>query len=104
MGQIRSEHPRTPVLITEHDGYTNEFTNQESQKAYQDANKAARQAFERLKQAGDENLYYLSHEDIGMNMEAMVDGVHSTDWGMVLYAGAYEKILRGILLEPEGRY
>lgn len=104
VGQIRSEHPRTPVLITEHDGYTNEFTNQESQKAYQDANKAARRAFERLKQAGDENLYYLSHEDIGMNMEAMVDGVHSTDWGMVLYAGAYEKILRGILQEPEGRY
>lgn len=102
--QIRSQHPHTPILITEHDGYTNEFTNREKQKAYQDANQAARRAYERLMQAGVQHLYYLSHEQIGMNMEAMVDGVHSTDWGMVLYADAYEKVLRRILREPEGQY
>lgn len=102
--QIRARHPRTPVLITEHDGYTNEYTNQEKQEAYQGVNRAARRAFERLTQAGVPDLYYLSHEEIGMDMEAMVDGVHSTDWGMVLYAGAYEKALRRILQEPEGPY
>lgn len=104
VGQIRARHPRTPVLITEHDGYTNEFTNQEKQEVYQGTNRAARRAFERLTQAGVPDLYYLSHEEIGMDMEAMVDGVHSTDWGMTLYAKAYEKVLRRILREPEGQY
>lgn len=104
VAQIRTRHPRTPILITEHDGYTNEFTNPEKQKAYQGTNLASRKAFERLMQAKVPEIYYLSHEDIGMDMEAMVDGVHSTDWGMTLYAAAYEKVLRRILQEPEGLY
>lgn len=102
--QIRSQHPQTPILITEHDGYANEFTNPQKQEAYQKTNQAARRAFERLKQAGVPAVYYLSHEEIAMDMEAMVDGVHPTDWGMTLYAGAYEQALRRILQEPEGQY
>lgn len=102
--RIRKKHPETPILITEHDGYTNEYTNDEKREAYQGINTAARKAFERLKQAGVRDLYYLSHKDIGMNMEAMVDGVHATDWGMMIYAKAYEKMLRQILEEPVGEY
>lgn len=102
--QIREKHPETPVLITEHDGYTNERTNAGQREAYTKANIAARKAYEQLKQEGVAGLYFLSHGEIGMDMEAMVDGVHPTDYGMVIYAQAYEKVLRDILKEPVGEY
>lgn len=100
--QIREKHPQTPVVITEHDGYTNEWTNAKSRELYSATNKAARKAYQRLEQEGVARLYYLSHEQIGMNMDGMVDGVHPTDWGMVMYAQAYEKVLRNALQEPVG--
>lgn len=100
--QVREKHPQTPILITEHDGYANERTNAGQRDAYLRANAGARKAYERLQQEGCAGLYYLSHDEIGMDMEAMVDGVHPTDWGMVRYAGAYEKKLREILDEPLG--
>lgn len=100
--QIREKRPQTPVLITEHSGYTNERTNAKQREAYSETNKAARKAYQRLAQEGVTRLYYLSHEEIGMNMDGMVDGVHPTDWGMVMYAQAYEKVLRNVLQEPLG--
>lgn len=100
--QIREKHPQTPVVITEHDGYTNEWTNAKSRELYSATNKVARKAYQRLEQEGVARLYYLSHEEIGMNMDGMVDGVHPTDWGMVMYAQAYEKVLRNALQEPIG--
>lgn len=102
--QIREQHPQTPVLITEHDGYTNERTNAGQREAYTRANAGARKAYERLKNEGVVGLYFLSHGEIGMDMEAMVDGVHPTDYGMMIYARAYEKVLRDILKEPVGEY
>lgn len=100
--QIREKHPVTPILLTEHDGYANQYTNRERAEAYQKTNEATRRAFADLKAAGTARLHLLSHEEIGMPQDAMVDGVHATDYGMIRYATAYEKKIREILHMPEG--
>jgi lysophospholipase L1-like esterase len=44
----------------------------------------------------------LSKNEIGQDIETMVDGVHPNDIGMMRYADAYEKKIRAILNEPVG--
>lgn len=102
VNQIREKHPATPILITEHDGYANQYTNQQQAKAYQKTNEASRQALTNLKAIGISQLYLLTYEEIGMPQEATVDGVHPTDYGMVCYASAYEKKIKEILRMPQG--
>lgn len=100
--QIREKHPQTPILITEHDGYSNQFTDLTQAQAYLKTNEASQKAFASLKSRGIPALYYLSCQEIGMTQDAMVDGVHATDYGMLLYANAYEQKIREILGEPAG--
>ena len=47
-------------------------------------------------------LHYLSYEEIAMPQDALVEGIHMSDYGMKAYADAYEKKLREILCEPVG--
>lgn len=100
--QIRATHPYTPILLVEHDGYTNSLTNQQQYALYTNANKATQKAFQEIQEEGIRNIHMLTYEDIRMDMDAMVDGVHATDYGMNLYANAYEKAIRRILQEPSG--
>lgn len=100
--QIRSAHPYTPILVTEHDGYTNSLTNKEQHALYTKANAATKKAVRELQEEGVKNLHLLTYEDIHMDLDAMVDGVHATDYGMNFYANAYEKAIRNILNEPIG--
>lgn len=100
--QIRNKHPQTPILITEHDGYANQYTNSRQAALYQKTNTASAKAFAALKQQNIGQLYYLSYTEIAMPQDAMVDGVHATDYGMKQYADAYEKKIREILHIPLG--
>ena len=43
------------------------------------------------------NLYHIPHTDIAMPQDATVDGSHPTDYGMVVYADVYEKMIRKVL-------
>ncbi|MBP5322756.1 MAG: SGNH/GDSL hydrolase family protein [Bacteroidaceae bacterium] len=86
-----------PILIVEHDGYTNEEICEKSRKEYKTTNIECRKAYKQLKAKGVKNIWYLSHEDIGMNPEATVDDTHASDIGMIIYAKAYSKKIRKIL-------
>ena len=46
---------------------------------------------------GMKNLYHIPHTDIAMPQDATVDGSHPTDYGMVVYADVYEKMIRKVL-------
>lgn len=86
-----------PILLVEHSGYTNEYSNKEAEESYRVANKELRRAYEDLKAQGIEELFYLTKEEIGLSMDAMVEGVHPSDLGMQQYADSYIKKIKSIL-------
>jgi lysophospholipase L1-like esterase len=99
--QIRSKR-QAPVLLVEHAGYGQGLVDKTKYETVENANHASRSAYETLINNGIKNLFYLSTKEINMPMDGMVDGIHPTDWGMRVYADAYEKIIRKILNESTG--
>jgi len=99
---LQSAQPHTPILFCDHDGFTDEGMNEMNRKRYQDVNLILKEVFDSLIAAGMKNIYHLSKEAIGQDIESMVDGLHPNDIGMMHYADAYEKIIRTILHEETG--
>ncbi|MCD6201146.1 MAG: SGNH/GDSL hydrolase family protein [Bacteroidales bacterium] len=99
---LQSEHPQTPILLVEHDGYSDGIIQPEREKSYADINKVMEKTFAKLKTMGKQNLFLLTREEIAQNINTMVDGTHGSDAGMLHYANAYEKTIRTILQEPKG--
>ncbi len=102
--QLQKKHPSTPVLLTEHCGFSDEAVNSSKEKNVKALNKAQRDAFAQLKSEGHNNLFLLPKEEIGLSMDGTVDGIHPNDLGMQDYADAYEKIIRNIVNEPFGEF
>lgn len=102
--QIREKHPEVPILLAEHDGYGNGQTNSSQYDAYTKANQACLQAYLQLQEKHVPALFYLSCEELNINADAQVDGVHPSDAGMKKYADAYENKIRKILNMPEGPF
>lgn len=96
---LKSSHPFTPVLLVDHDGFTDEDINPVSKGSYAAANRVSKEVFDSLIGAGVTRLYYLTKEAIGQDIESTVDGVHPNDIGMMHYADAYERILNRIFKE-----
>ncbi|MCF0059787.1 SGNH/GDSL hydrolase family protein [Dyadobacter sp. CY356] len=99
---LRAKHPETPIVIAEHDGYTDEEINAVSRKSYQDVNVIIKEVFAQLKSEGITSVFLIPKEDFHQDIETMVDGTHPTDLGMMRYAEAYEKQIREILHEQKG--
>lgn len=80
--KLRSVRPQTPIVLVEG-----------SQWQY-----GLRPIYEKMKRAGDANLYFASGIDArGEDGEGTVDGIHPTDLGMMRQAMGMEKALRPIL-------
>lgn len=99
---LKDKHPDTPILLAEHDGYTDEAINPVNRKSYQDVNLIMQEAFTQLKTDGVTGIYLIPKQEFGQDIETMVDGTHPTDLGMMRYADAYERYVRNILHEPKG--
>ncbi|MCP3928477.1 MAG: acetylhydrolase [Bacteroidetes bacterium] len=100
--KLKEKRPEVPVLLTEHAGYTDGFISPDRMAAYTRVNQIQKEVYSQLKAEGYHALYYLSKEEIGLQLDDMVDGTHPNDLGMMHYAEAYEKALRSILKEPIG--
>lgn len=100
--QLRKKRPDTPILLTEHAGYTDGFINPERMSYYTRVNKIQKSTFEKLQNEGLSGLHYLTYDEIGLQLDDMVDGTHPNDLGMMHYAESYEKKLRSVLNEPIG--
>ncbi|MES1215851.1 MAG: SGNH/GDSL hydrolase family protein [Bacteroidota bacterium] len=100
---LREKHSGTPILMVEHSLSTNTgiidtIRNRECEKA----NKVSQLVYKKLTEQGIKNLYQLTNAEIGLDIEATVDGVHPNDVGMEEYAAAYAKTIHTIFHEPEG--
>lgn len=100
--QLQAKRPGVPILLTEHDGYTDELISPKRKTDYDNPNITLNDAFKLLKAKGIKNIYLLSKNEIGQDIESTVDGVHPNDIGMMNYANAYEKTIKKILDQPEG--
>lgn len=85
-----------PILLVEHDGYMGREASDAERQRYEPTGKELRAVYEslRLRVPG---LYYMTTEEIGLCMDAQVDGIHPTDLGMRQYADAYVRKIRTIL-------
>lgn len=101
--RLRAKRPKTPIILTEHIGYANEFTNKVSQDKYLALNKALQSAFQELKSDGYEDIHVLTKEEMGLQPDSYVDYIHPNDLGMMEYADAYENLIRKIIKEPKGK-
>ena len=102
VSQLQQKRPGIPILLVEHAGYSDGLINTANRKNYTDLNKVMKQAFEELTSKGVKNIFLLTMEEINLDIDCTVDGVHPSDLGMLRYADAYEKEIRLILDEPEG--
>jgi lysophospholipase L1-like esterase len=94
---LQEKKPGIPILLTDHDGYTDEGINPTSKKNYERVNVALNTALAQLKAKGVEQIYHLSKAAIAQDIESTVDGTHPNDIGMMNYANAYEKTIKKIL-------
>ncbi|MGX5817071.1 SGNH/GDSL hydrolase family protein [Chitinophaga lutea] len=94
---IRAKYPNTPILLVDEAHFTDNRLNESTSKGVLSINKLSSDTYRELKAQGVKGLYYLSHKDIGFDMNDAVDGSHPTDGGMLKYAKAYEKAIRSIL-------
>ncbi len=101
---LRKKKRDVPILIVEHADASIPSLDEKRDKEFERVNKVADSVFAQLKASGLQKIYYLTAKDIGLDIESTVEGVHSNDYGMELYAKAYEKIIRNILHEPVGGY
>lgn len=100
---IREKHPNTPIILTEHAGYTDSYLVTDRQVLYEGVNRTLQKAFAQLIADKIEGISLLTKNEIGIDIDGMFDGTHPNDYGMMLYANAYEKKLRELLLEPVGK-
>ena len=100
---LQLKHPSTPILLVEHSsGNTASIIDTAKYNEFEKVNNVLRKVLPQLKKEGIKNIYLLGNKDIYLNIDATVDGLHPNDIGMMLYANAYEKIIRDILHEPAG--
>ena len=95
--QLKSARPGVPILLVEHAGYTDGSIQTDRRTAYQRVNRVQKAAYDELREDGIKGLYYLSNEQINLQMDDMVDGTHPNDLGMMHYAEAYEQAVRKIM-------
>ncbi|MEG1634340.1 MAG: SGNH/GDSL hydrolase family protein, partial [Rikenellaceae bacterium] len=100
--RLREKRPTTPIILTDHLGYPHSESIRSYRKDELNANNSQKKAFEILIADGVKDLYHLDYNTLAMPMDATVEAVHPSDWGMQVYADAYEKMLRDILSEPIG--
>ncbi len=100
--ELQNKKPYIPILLADHDGYTDGDINPVRKNEYVSTNKVFIQTFDSLVAAGVKNIFRLSKEAINQDIESTVDGTHPNDIGMMHYADAYSKEIKTILKEAEG--
>lgn len=92
------QHYHAPILLIEHaEAYLDG-----GDSAAQHKNHLLRHCYEQLCAEGVTDLYYLSCDEIDLPQDALVDGIHPSDYGMVQQAAVCEAKVREILKVPAG--
>ena len=86
---LRARHD-CPILLVEHSGNVGEVAST-AKAQFRKANAQVRSAWEALQRRGIPEIYYMTHEELGLPMDGMVEGVHPNDLGMRALADGFEK-------------
>ncbi len=97
MKRLRERRPDTPIILMDHLGYPHSGAIEYYRGLELNAWTAQERAFKILKKEGMKSIYHIDNESLGMEGDATVEAIHPTDWGMTIYADAYEKVLRKII-------
>ncbi|WP_183561061.1 SGNH/GDSL hydrolase family protein [Mucilaginibacter sp. SP1R1] len=102
---LKEKRPLVPILLVEHsEGNVDGLLDSGRNADYNRVNKVLDLTYKKLTTAGTKNVYLLTANEIGFDINSTVDGVHPNDAGMAKYASAYEKTIRAIINEPTGKY
>ena len=95
---IRNENPDAPILFVESIIFPHSKFDTNMAQVLATKNAALRVEYETLKNAGDNNIYYLKSDNL-MNAdgEGTVDGIHLTDMGFQHFAYILMKEIKNIL-------
>ena len=100
--QLKSRRPDTPVVLADHCGYPQGMAYKEWDHNQKHAWRALEEVYQQLLSEGVKGLYRVRYEDFGFTDEMFVEGLHMSDYGMIVYADAYEPVLRKILNQSKG--
>lgn len=95
--QLRAAKPDVPIILADHLGYPQSKASPRHREKENRAWDVQKAVYKQLLAEGMKNLYHIPHTDIAMPQDATVDGSHPTDYGMVVYADVYEKMIRKVL-------
>lgn len=95
--RLRQEKKNIPILLMEHDGYSDAGVYADRAKSISRINRIQQEAFKQLLKEGVTGITLLTMAEIGQDPDGTVDGTHPTDLGMLVYARAVDKKLRHIL-------
>ena len=88
--RILREKNDCPILLVEHSGNVGESAS-EAKAFFRQANAQVLSAYWTLQQCGEPEIYYMTHEELGLPMDGMIEGVHPNDYGMRFLASGFEK-------------
>jgi lysophospholipase L1-like esterase len=95
---IRAAQTRTPILLVENVIYTDADYVAARRERCTQSNAVLRSIYEKLRNAGDRNVYYVPSKDLlGDDGEGTVDGTHPTDLGFLRMSQVIGQALQGIL-------
>ena len=95
---LRAAHPTTPIVLVENVTYSNAPFLESRQSKVTSANALLRKLYDKLKAAGDKNVYYVTTSHLyGSDGEDTVDGSHATDLGFLRMAESIAPVVRKAL-------
>lgn len=101
--KLREQDNNVPILLVEHAvGYGPFYMDTSRLKRWHNSSLVIRRIYNTLTEKGQKNIYLLTEEEIGFDVNSTTEGLHPNDIGMMKYAVACEKKIREILGEPKG--
>lgn len=98
VNKLFKNHPDASILLTEHFGYADMDMNKLRRDLVEIDNIELRKVYEYFIGKGYKNIYYLSREDLNLDMSADIgDYVHPNDKGMYRFAEVYTAKIHEIL-------
>jgi lysophospholipase L1-like esterase len=95
---LRKARPQTPIVLVEDRTYADAHLVKSKRERNHTSRAALRAAYDKLKAAGEKNLYYIEGEHLlGDDYEGTVDSSHPNDLGFQRQADAMEKVLRPLV-------
>ena len=84
---IRTKHPLTPIVLVENMMYTTAFLDQTIETTLIQENEALKNEFDKIIKRGIPNIFYIKdNQELLLDNDGTVDGVHLTDLGFLRYA------------------